>query len=78
MLLMLGILTFIVGCVVSAFENNSYRNQRMAERRHKEIMRVFEEQRDIVPKVERRARRRIAKDNEGNLIAEEITEEIER
>jgi len=91
MILALGIVMFIVGCCLSSYEDVSYDSQVRAERRHKELMRELEECRreneakklvlpncdtNVMPRRERRARRRIAKDKDGNILAEEITEEI--
>lgn len=91
MLLALGIIIFIIGCCLSSYEDVSYENQKRAERRHRELMHELEECRkeneakklvppncgtNVVPRQERRARRRIAKDKDGNILAEEITEEI--
>ena len=91
MILALGIIIFIIGCCLSSYEDVSYDNQRRAERRHRELMRELGECRkeneakklvppscstNVMPKQERRTRRRIAKDKDGNVLAEEITEEI--
>lgn len=81
MILALGIIMFIIGCCLSTYEDTSYNNQRNAEARHRELMHQLEEcrqERELVPREERRARRRIAKDKDGNVLAEEITEEIVR
>ena len=93
MILALGIIMFIVGCCLSSYEDVSYDSQVRAERRHKELMRELEECRreneakkltppncstNVMLRQERRARRRIAKDKDGNILAEEITEEIIR
>lgn len=91
MILALGIIIFIIGCCLSSYEDVSYENQKRAERRHRELMRELEECRkeneakklatpdrgtSVMPRQERRARRRIAKDKDGSVLAEEITEEI--
>lgn len=91
MILALGIIIFIVGCCLSSYEDVSYDSQVRAERRHRELMRELEKARqenetkkltppncgtNVMPRQERRARRRIAKDKDGNILAEEITEEI--
>ena len=84
MVLALGIIIFIIGCCLSSYEDTSYTNQKRAEQRHRELMQELEEsrkareERSLVPKEERRAHRRIAKDKDGNVLAEEITEEIIR
>lgn len=91
MIIGLGIIIFIIGCCLSSYEDVSYDSQVRAERRHRELMRELEECRkenetkklvppdfstQVMPRQERRARRRIAKDKDGNILAEEITEEI--
>lgn len=81
MIIGLGIIIFIIGCCLSTYEDTSYNNQRNAEARHRELMRQLEEcrqERELAPREERRARRRIAKDKDGNVLAEEVTEEIIR
>ena len=81
MIIGLGIIIFIIGCCLSSYEDTSYNNQRNAEARHRELMRQLEEcrqERELAPREERRARRRIAKDKDGNVLAEEVTEEIIR
>ena len=77
MVLAIGIIIFIIGCCMSSYEDTSYNNQRNTEARHRELMRILEEsRREVAPREERRARRRIAKDKDGNILAEEITDEI--
>lgn len=92
MILALGLVIFVIGCCLSSYEDVSYDSQVRAERRHRELMRELEECRreneerkritppdcgsNVVPRQERRARRRVVKDKDGNLLAEEITEEI--
>lgn len=78
--IIIGVIIFLVGCCVSSYEDNSYQAQRNADVRQKEIMTQLEKlhERELAPKEERRTRRRIAQDKEGNLLAEEITEEIIR
>lgn len=81
MVLAIGAIIFVIGCCLSSYEDNSYRAQRNAERRKEEIiaqLNKLHDTRELVPKTERRARRRIAKDKEGNILAEEETEEIIR
>ena len=85
MLLMAGLVIFLIGCIVSAVDDYSNSSQRMAERRHRELMRyladmnkkqeVEEEEEELSPTLKRVIRRRIAQDKEGNVLAEEITEE---
>lgn len=79
MILALGLIIFVIGCCLSSYEDVSYDNQVRAERRHRELMRELEECRQekaLMPRQEKRAHRRIAKDKDGNVLAEEITEEI--
>lgn len=81
MIIGLGIIIFIIGCCLSSYEDTSYNSRKSAEARHRELMRQLEEcrqERELAPREERRARRRIAKDKDGNLLAEEVTEEIIR
>lgn len=78
MLIALGIVMFIVGCCLSSYEDNAYESQIRADRRHRELMRALSESREVAPKKAKRTQRRIAKDKEGNVLAEEIIEEIEQ
>ena len=78
MIIGLGILIFIIGCCLSTYEDTSYNAQARAEKRHLEIMKALENKEDLTPKKEKRTQRRLAKDKEGNLLAEEIIEEVER
>ena len=81
MIIAIGIIIFIIGCCLSSYEDTSYASQKQAEQRHRELMRALEEarqERELAPREERRARRRIAKDKNGNILAEEVTEEIIR
>ena len=84
MLLMAGLVIFLIGCIISAVDDYSNSSQRMAERRHRELMRYLadmnkkqevEEEEELSPTLKRVIRRRIAQDKEGNVLAEEITEE---
>ena len=78
MILALGIIIFVIGCCLSSFEDSSYKSQISAQRRHDELMKALSEARDTEPRKAKRTQRRIAKDKEGNILAEEIIEEIER
>ena len=78
MILALGIILFIIGCCVSSYEDNAYEAQIREDRKHKELMRALAESKEVAPRKSKRTQRRIAKDKEGNLLAEEIIEEIER
>ncbi len=79
-MLTLGIILFIIGCCMDSYEDNNYRAQRREEQRHRELMEALEESRKRenlpAPRTKRQVRRRIAKDVHGNILAEEITEEI--
>lgn len=88
MVLALGIIMFIIGCCLSTYDDINYDNQRRAEKRHQELLRELEEYRkerrivppncgsNVAPKQARRTRRRVAKDKNGNILSEEILEEI--
>ncbi|MCR4948375.1 MAG: hypothetical protein K6A15_04390 [Treponema sp.] len=79
MVLALGIIIFVIGCCLSSYEDNSYNAERRAEQRHRELMRVLEEEsrRSQAPAQRRtkQVRRRFAQDRNGNILGEEITEE---
>ena len=79
-MLTLGIIIFIIGCCLSSYEDNTYNAQRREEQRHRELMNALEEARKKdtlpAPKLKKQVRRRIAKDVHGNILAEEVTEEI--
>lgn len=77
MFLALGIIIFVIGCCLSSFEDSSYNAQVNAQRRHDEIIRALSEHKEVAPKRAKRTQRRTAKDKEGNMITEEIIEEIE-
>lgn len=74
MLIAVGIIVFIVGCCLSSFEDVSYNSQVSAERRQKELLNELAK---ISEKESKRVRRtrRIARDKDGNVLAEEIIEE---
>lgn len=91
MLLITGIVIFLVGCIVSSVDDSNASAQRREAQLQAELMRELEENRkenetkklippscstSVMPRQERRARRRIIKDKDGNILAEEITEEI--
>ena len=73
----LGLIIFVIGCCLSTYEDSSYKAQRNAEQRHKELMKVLSESNEVVPKRTKRTQRRLARDKEGNMLAEEIIEEVE-
>ena len=78
MLLALGIIIFIIGCCLSSFEDTTYNAQQKQEQRYKEIMKALSEVRrnNETPVKRKQTRRRFAMDKAGNLLGEEITEEI--
>lgn len=91
MLLITGIVIFLIGCIVSSVDDSNASAQRREAQFRAELMRELEESRkeneakklvppncstNVMPKQEKRARRRIIKDKDGNILAEEITEEI--
>ena len=82
MVIGIAVIIFIIGCCLSTYEDTSYKAQKSAEARHKELLRTLEECQkehdELDLREERRARRCIAKDKEGNILAEEVIEEILR
>ena len=79
MVLALGIIIFIIGCCLSSFEDSSYNAQQKQEQRYREIIQALSESRRIneTPVKRKQVRRRFAMDKAGNLLGEEITEEVE-
>ena len=78
MILIIALVIFLVGCCLSSYEDNSYTAQKEAQRRHNELMKILAEEskKDVASPVHKRVtRRRIAQDKEGNILAEELTEE---
>ena len=80
MFLALGIIIFVIGCCLSSFEDASYSSQVSAERRQKELLNELAKlhENEVAPRRAKRTQRRIAKDKDGNMMAEEIIEEIEQ
>ena len=80
MFLALGIIIFVIGCCLSSFEDNAYHSQVSAERRQKELLNELAKlhENEVAPRKAKRTQRRIAKDKDGNMMAEEIIEEIEQ
>ena len=78
MILALGIIIFIIGCCLSSFEDNSYNAQQRQDQRHRELMQALSESKKIneTPVKRKQVRRRFAMDKQGNLLGEEITEEV--
>ena len=77
MILALGIIIFVIGCCLSSFEDSSYQAQVNAQKRHDEIIKTLAEHKEFAPKRATRTQRRVAKDKDGNIVAEEIIEEVE-
>ena len=77
MIIALGIIIFVIGCCLSTYEDTSYNAQKNAEKRYDELVKILSESSEVVPKSTKRTQRRIAKDKEGNTLAEEIIEEVE-
>ena len=75
MIICLGILLFVIGCCMSSSAEDSYRIERNNERRHKELMKAIPSSSSV--RKSKVTRRRILKDPDGNVIAEEIIEEVE-
>ena len=77
MILVIALLIFLVGCIVSSVDDASASAQRREEQRQKELMKLISENRNTpsVPHQTKVTRRRVAQDKEGNVLAEEITEE---
>jgi hypothetical protein len=75
MIIGIGILLFIIGCCISSADNANYENRQRDERRYRELMEKLSEKKEVSGQ-SKVTRRRIAKDKFGNIIAEEIVEEI--
>lgn len=77
MVLAIAVIIFIIGCCLESYEDNSYKAERRAEQRHRELMRALEEEnrRSQAPRRTKQVRRRFAQDRNGNILVEEITEE---
>ena len=75
MIIGIGILLFIIGCCLSSADSTSYENRQRDERRYRELMERLSEKKETSGQ-SKVTRRRIAKDKFGNIIAEEIVEEI--
>lgn len=75
MIIGIGILLFIIGCCLSSADNASYKNRQRDERRYRELIEKLSEKKEVSGQ-SKITRRRIAKDKFGNIIAEEIVEEI--
>ena len=74
MILGIAVIIFLVGCIVSSIDDASY----SAQKREEELLRILSKHRDdeVPPaKQTKVTRRRIAQDKEGNVLAEEVTEE---
>ena len=78
MVLAIALIIFVIGCCLDSFEQNSYTARKEAQRRHDELMRALmkaEEKKPLPARKTKVTRRRIAKDPQGNVLAEEVTEE---
>ena len=75
MILGIGILLIIIGCCVSSSDNANYEYRRREEQRHRELLEKLSETKEVSGQ-SKVTRRRIAKDKFGNIIAEEIIEEL--
>lgn len=79
MVLAIAVIIFVIGCCLESYEDNSYKAERRAEQRHRELMRVLEEEsrrsQPPAPRRTKQVRRRFAQDSNGNILGEEITEE---
>ena len=75
MVIAIGIIIFFIGCLMSSVEDVEASAVRRERQRHDELMRVLSEERERSNKQTKVTRRRIARDKEGNVLAEEITEE---
>ena len=80
MVLLICLVVFAIGCCLSSYEENSYAEQREARKRHEELMALIskrqDDEEDLPEETKHKVtRRRIAQDREGNVLAEEITEE---
>ena len=77
MLLIIGIVIFLIGCIVSSVDDSNASAQRREAQRHAELMRILSEnqKKEASYPQTKVTRRRIAQDKEGNILAEEITEE---
>ena len=76
MILAIGIIIFIIGCCIDSFEQNSYLARKEAHKRHDELLKAILKEEASPVKKTKVTRRRIAKDPQGNILAEEITEEV--
>lgn len=82
MILAIALIIFVIGCCLSSYEDTSYNAQKEARKRHEELMRALaksaDRDREIMEAQKKQSkvtRRRIAQDKDGNVLAEEITEE---
>lgn len=72
----IGIIIFFIGCLISSVEDADASARRREAQRHEELKRILSERKET-PAVQqtRVTRRRVAQDKDGNVLAEEITEE---
>lgn len=77
MIILFGLLLIILGCCISSSAEDDKVYELNRERRHKELIKAVAENKSKQIKKSKVTRRRILKDANGNVIAEEIIEEIE-
>lgn len=86
-MMLFAVILFIAGCIVSSVEDSEARAEARERKLQNELIRLSKEQREMREEQERRdqviaprgtkiTRRRIAQDKEGNVLAEEVTEEM--
>lgn len=78
MVLALGIIIFIIGCCMSSYDNDSYNARCRDEQRYNELKQLLNERQNNtdLPKRTKQIRRRFIKDKYGNILGEEILEEV--
>ena len=79
MVLLFAVILFIVSCLMDASAKDYSRSERRKEIRHKELIKKLEETKPVVAEKRKHTvtRRRVFKDEQGRVIAEEIIEEAE-
>lgn len=75
MILAFGIILFIICSIMESAEEANYQAHQDAVRQHRELIEALSKEREVSVRKTKVTRRRIAKDKEGNTLAEEITEE---
>lgn len=77
MIILFGLLLIVIGCCISASAEDDRMFEIEHERRHREVIKAVAENKSKQLKKSKVTRRRILKDTNGNVIAEEIIEETE-